>query len=64
MEYIGWICPNCKRAIASSSNNFSNKTRISCRICRKSFNYNNIKRTKPSLDPNEITQWVIKVNSV
>ncbi len=64
MEYFGWLCPNCNRALVSSSNNYSKINRIKCRLCLKSFNIHSVIKSKPYLDSEIARSWVIKSNSI
>ena len=64
MEYFGWICPNCNRALVSSTNDYSKLIRIKCRLCFKSSNINSVIKSKPSFDPELIRAWVVNSNSI
>ncbi len=63
MEFIGWVCTNCKRAINSGKQKFQKDSRVKCYGCNKSTKLLNTIRSSISRDSLKITEWVKKYNS-
>jgi len=63
MEFIGWVCKNCNRAINSGKNSIEPNSRIKCKMCGKSQLLANTIHSKKSRDALTITEWVKGFNS-
>lgn len=63
MEFVGWVCTNCKRALNSGKQKFQYDSRVKCYGCNKSTKLSNTIHSAISRDSITITEWVKEYNS-
>ncbi len=63
MEFVGWVCINCKRALNSGKQKFKHDSRVKCYGCNKSVKFSSTIHSEISADSLVITEWVKKYNS-
>jgi len=62
MEFVGWVCIECKRALNSGKKIFKHDSRVKCYGCNKSRKLTSTIHSPISEDSLLITEWVKKYN--
>jgi hypothetical protein len=63
MEFVGWVCVTCRRALNSGKQKFKHDSRVKCYGCNKSTKLISTIHSSISGDSLVITDWVKKYNS-
>ena len=63
MEFIGWVCVTCRRALNSGKQKFKQDSRVKCYGCNKSIKLASTIHSPISEDSLLITEWVKRYNS-
>ena len=63
MEYVGWVCGGCNRAINSGKSRIDLNSIMKCKICGKTKKLSDSIHSKKSFDSLEVTEWVKQFNN-